>query len=351
MLIFMSLLISACSDPREAPAPAAFASQLHPVGWLDKNSDNFHGKAIANDYTEIYGCQQCHGIDYTGGLAAVSCFECHSKTGAKIHPQGWLENTSADFHGQVLANNYYNIQGCQYCHGDDYSGGLSQSSCLECHTQTAGPAACNTCHGNLNADPTNLANVAPPRGLDGETDSTDAVVGAHKFHIEWAESVEIACQGCHVVPETATAAGHLDNQPGAEVIFNGMAAQVTGSGTNVPEGTFDRSTNSCSNVYCHGDWIILKENSPYKWIYTADKMEGNYASPVWNNPESVTCGTCHDLPPKGHRVHDMTVCYYCHGLDVIDENGNLTGSDKHINGKIDLVDENLQEWVRKHGIK
>ena len=34
---------------------------------------------------------------------------------------------------------------CTTCHGTDFAGGAAKVSCLDCHKQ--GPTACDTCHG------------------------------------------------------------------------------------------------------------------------------------------------------------------------------------------------------------
>jgi len=67
-------------------------------------------------------------------------------------------------------------------------------------------------------------------------------------------------------------------------------------------------------------------------------MAGLNASPKWTDPASAKCGSCHGLPPAGHRYHDLTVCSICHPA-VIDENGNIIDKIKHVNGKVNFLEQ------------
>lgn len=253
-----------------------------------------------------------------------------------VHPADWLKVGSVDFHGRTLARQNYDFAACKQCHGTRYDGGLVEVSCLTCHNKPGGPEACNTCHGDFNADPADFAAIAPPRGLDGETEETDAAVGAHQHHLEYFASAEATCGECHTVPPAFNSPGHIDATPGAEVSFPGtLVKTATEGGLRQPAPAFDAATNSCNNAYCHGNWGLLKAQSQFVFIYASEKIEGNTASPVWNDEESAACGTCHDLPPKGHNPFELSACVTCH-QGVIDQTGVIIDKTKHINGKINV---------------
>ena len=75
----------------------------------------------------------------------------------------------------------WDISVCQSCHGADYAGeGFEQKNCLTCHDQPDGPEACQTCHGDAE-------NSAPPRGLLGQTSTSEIVVGAHQAHLRTSD--------------------------------------------------------------------------------------------------------------------------------------------------------------------
>jgi hypothetical protein len=62
-----------------------------------------------------------------------------------VHPDKWLIETAPEFHGQFIRNNNWDLKGCQQCHGQDYTGGIANLSCLTCHPST--PVDCTVFHG------------------------------------------------------------------------------------------------------------------------------------------------------------------------------------------------------------
>lgn len=72
-----------------------------------------------------------------------------------VHPSGILDETSENFHGAVLARHGYDLALCASCHGEDYAGGAARVTCKNCHP--AGPDACETCH--RDGGPTSGAHV------------------------------------------------------------------------------------------------------------------------------------------------------------------------------------------------
>jgi predicted CxxxxCH...CXXCH cytochrome family protein len=213
---------------------------------------------------------------------------------------------------------------------------------LTCHTKSGGPEACNTCHGNFGGDPANLANVAPPRGLDRETATTTPAVGAHQTHLAYpSAALAEKCQQCHALPQNLAASGHIDPDGKAELLFNGDVVKLaTEGGTRVPNVSYNTADNTCAGTYCHGNWGLLKAGSQHTFIYTADKMEGVNASPKWTDSASGACGTCHGLPPTGHLSFPSVDCTQCHS-DVVDANLKIIDNTKHVNGKVNVF---MQEY-------
>ncbi len=243
--------------------------------------------------------------------------------GLSVHPEAFLEPGSADFHGKTIAANNWNLAVCQECHGTDYSGGIAENSCLTCHENS--PEDCVVCHGG-----TDNITGAPPEDLAGNTDVSARGVGMHTIHLtESSLSTAIACQSCHVVPNTFNASGHIDSNLPVELTFSGLA--LTG-GVNP---AWDTNNLTCANSYCHGNWSLAKSESRSGFIYSEDNMTGNNASPIWTDATSAACGTCHGLPPNGHNPFALTACFTCHGT-VIDANGTIIDSTKHINGMVNV---------------
>ena len=321
-----------CSTPNEPDSSEEVKVRVHPPDWLKINAANFHGSVLAAKGYAVNECRQCHGNNYDGGLVGISCRTCHP---TYPHPSGWAD-VGENSHSQYIKSRVYQFGACKTCHGQDYGTVKLDKSCLTCHQNEGGPEACNTCHGDFAARGTDLRIAAPPAGLDNETEETDPAVGMHRAHLDYFEDVEATCAECHKVPASLDDPGHIDADGEAEVLFQGpLALLSTGGGDLVPAPEYNHETRTCSGVYCHGNWMLKKSLSERTFIYTDSVMVGNAAAPVWNDHETGECGSCHDLPPKGHTPFPLTGCATCHG-DVIDSEGKIIDEGKHINGKVNV---------------
>ena len=261
-----------------------------------------------------------------------------------IHVQGWADTASSNFHGKSLQESGWNLNECRQCHGPNYSGGTASISCEQsgCHIDGNGnpksPESCNTCHGNFLAAANDTASWAPPKSLSKDTSTSMLSVGAHQRHL--ASSImttgkNVECQECHIVPAAVSAAGHLGSSP-AQVIFNGpLASLKTNSDSVVPNPSFNLSTGKCSNTYCHGYFI-----------------NGNPTNaPVWNivDGSQKKCGSCHGNPVTGnpkpisgpHQFYaDGNTCQDCHFVGIqptavyVGGQWSITDKVHHINGKL-----------------
>ncbi len=273
-LAFAGVFIAGCAELKDnVPAPTGSAISVHVDGWTDSSSSAFHGKAIAAAGWEMGSCRSCHGADYAGGIAAVSCQTCHSNAG--------------------------------------------------------GPENCATCHGGPNSP-------APPEDIAGNTAATSPGVGAHAKHVLGGNlSSKIWCYECHTVPTSVYAAGHVDSDLPAEVPMAGPLARTVSNGIS-PVPAHDYGTLTCANTYCHGNWKARKSESPNQFVYMDSVMVGANASPIWTGGASeAACGTCHALPPTGHAPFAITACANCHS-PVVDVAGKISDKSLHINGKINV---------------
>ena len=144
---------------------------------------------------------------------------------------------------------------------------------MNCHHDS--PEACNTCHGDFS----DASKIAPPRALNGDTDSTSVAVGAHYAHLyrpnDLRTSAYISCTECHSVPATVWQTGHIDTTAGAQMVFGNLSKTTTDGVTPNPQ--YNKTTHTCSNTYCHGTF-----------------RNGNTSNaPVWNVAATGACGTCH----------------------------------------------------------
>jgi hypothetical protein len=318
------LFFSACSDLKEnITVPEDNIVSVHGSGALNPTSPQFHGSLLKADGFE--SCRNCHAKNLDGGLTGVSCINCHPAI--EIHREGIVSPGSDNFHGTFIQADNWDLANCASCHGADYAGGISNESCNGCHTHSGGPEACNTCHGDF-TDP-NF--TAPPTDLARNTETSSKGVGTHTKHLFEAEiGKNVACGECHLVPADLTSAGHIDDSPGADLIFGTFASK------GISEPVYDAQSLTCQNTYCHGNFEFLKENSESSDIYTEDKIVGNNAAPIWNiaDGSQASCGTCHDIPPKGHLGVASNTCNLCHGA-AFNPDGTLNPN-THMDGEITL---------------
>lgn len=314
----------------------------HPAGWMITANAGFHGQILSASQWKTDSCTACHGSDLAGGISQVGCRNCHT---TYPHLTGWTTTGSANFHGKTVAGYKWEMDSCKTCHGTDYAGGTSGISCAlsGCHVSRTGvaktPEMCNTCHGDFLGEPTDIPSWAPPRDLAGDISTTIRGVGAHQGHLAGLLGKTVKCQECHLVPATLYAAGHLDSNPPAEVALNDTLANLTtGGGTHTAHGVYNATTGSCATSYCHGNWVLRKATSPSPGMFIDTVIVGNAFAPKWTNGAADgACGTCHDIPPRGHLAVavDITSCAACHG-EVVDGTGKIINKSKHINGKINV---------------
>lgn len=274
-----------------------------------------------------------------------------------------------------------------YCHGDTYAdaeaaiteplwaAGMDQAACGTCHGLPPSdhgledPDACVLCHGQVVDAELNIIvpelhidtmvqvgpegagectgchgsgdDPAPPPDLAGRRSEALVTVGAHQAHLgpPFRVSGPVECGACHLVPESVTSPGHIDDDLPAEV----FPGSISGDSLAFADGatpTWDRETETCSQVYCHGAGATLDR----------DVSEGMSRTPTWTAPfaDEIYCGSCHGIPPTDpgdHFTHlesfTLADCATCH-LSV-DGFGNIlfegppeAPTSLHMNGVVDV---------------
>ena len=284
-------------------------------------------------------------------LLIISCSDLREDIPASapelsIHKDGNTDPTSPNFHGNLVSDNNWDMKLCQQCHASNYNGGTAGASCLDCHTLPGGPEACNTCHGDF----ANPLRVAPPRATSGAILSSERGVGAHTKHL--SENVlgkAVECTQCHTIPSSFSDPIHIDQVPGAELVFGAF----TKLNTNVPDGfnyqsslgnfipnpSFDFASGTCANTYCHG---YFKNGNLDNVVSFTAQSQGS------------ACGTCHGdastgnplpkTPSQGgvHPPNQNCALVYCHGDVVAIDSTTVQiytfiDKNKHINGKLSFA--------------
>jgi predicted CxxxxCH...CXXCH cytochrome family protein len=235
-----------------------------------------------------FTCQNsyCHGsaqpIWTAPRTSDAACGSCHGLPPAKPHPPR---------------------SDCSSCHGEVVSALLTFVA-PDRHVDGVVDVtlACNSCHG---ASP----NGAPPTDLSGSSDPTSRGVGAHAAHLRGKLARPVACSECHPVPTSVDDAEHVGDWQLADVRFTGVALRRG----HVP--SYESTTLSCGDTYCHGP---------------ADP--GN-VSPVWNEPATTTCSSCHPIPPPAPHPQ-FPQCWSCHA-SVVNASLQIINPALHVNGRVD----------------
>lgn len=159
-LCVTALFIAGCGESTKQSTLAS-DSGTHPSGWLPG------GHKVAAK-VNIVNCTECHGADYSGGVAKVACSKCHMGDERTIHPVAWGSYVYSE-HGAYVKSNGTISCSTSVCHGGSLNGAAGPS-CTKCHlggplafhpaswtapnshglyVQANGPASCTNivCHG------------------------------------------------------------------------------------------------------------------------------------------------------------------------------------------------------------
>jgi len=258
-----------------------------------------------------------------------------STSALSVHPDGWVTTASADFHGNTIRSNKWDMRQCRACHGTQYTGGTSDVSCYKCHNGYGGPQNCAVCHG------TPGTNAAPPRDLSKNTAKTARGVGAHQIHYLGSSLAgNTICTECHRWPaDVYNDTNHIDGDGVAEVVFLNPLANLATPGVT-PSPTYNSSTMTCASTYCHG---VFKNGNP------------SFA-PVWNDASGaqMACGTCHGdvtkpttaekalpkIAAQGGTHPNNLACASCHD-GVVDATLKIINPAKHVDGRINLLGNDI----------
>ncbi len=292
MAIFAAVMMLGygCSDPTQ---DASGNLGPHPQGWLDQSSPGFHGAAvIADSFNTVASCGNCH-VTAIAQDTTWACWSCHSYY-PHLHTNQGIEGFK---HGGAVRDIDYQVGTCGNCHGVNYSGGVAGVNCTLCHSNT--PEACNTCHGQFTGNAGAAVNWAPPNSLSGLSESSLVTVGAHRQHLApqlFSPTIcdPFSCTECHQLADSVEAVGHLGDSPFiAEIVFGTLAK------TDNANPTWNRNNAACSATYCHGNFEFGNSANPSP-IWT--NQDGSqivcgtcHGMPPTqpDHPQNSNCNLCH----------------------------------------------------------
>ncbi len=278
-LLLVSALLS-CGDPSDDAAPQSTPADPT-AGWESDADTDSDADSDADSDTD-------------------------ADTDTQYHPAGYSSTAQHSLDAKL------HVETCTDCHGGDLTGEGEAVSCDSCHAD-GWRTDCTFCHGGVE-DTTG----APPESIDDS--KTDDAFGAHSRHVQQNTHAPFECDTCHVKPDDVLTPGHfLDDTP--------AVAELDFSAGLSPSGSWDGSTLSCSNLYCHSN---------------GRSEEGS----VTLADAPLDCSSCH--PDSGdlredwstmsgkHREHNNDVtCADCH-RDTTTDSLTISGPEFHVNGVADF---------------
>jgi predicted CxxxxCH...CXXCH cytochrome family protein len=341
--LVLLVLVTSCEEERARPEPNV-TGRLHPIGILEVTSPNFHGAELARRDYDFSLCASCHGDDFSGGAAKVSCLECHDNGPTACETCHRSDNES-------VSHTLHRTRGiaCTECHSvpetwdsDGHirragaadprpaevtltSGTLTDGTCsnVYCHgaTLTGGLATtprwdapaiggCDRCHG---APPPSHAQSACATCHPATSPHIDGTVQVGRTN---------GCDGCHGESGNPAPPTDLDGNEFTTALGVGAhAAHLNGSSQL-------RAPLQCSECHSvpatvaslgHIDTPLPAEVLPAVGWNRASETCGTWChggtSPVWTEEGGAFCGSCHAIPPTtpDHAgVTSVQMCASCH---------------------------------------
>lgn len=254
LLPVLILAIAGCSSQNSKSSVDPDTGKHTVADWSNPDS---HGAWVKLSQTEggLASCQECHGEDFSGGISDTACSSCHGVNAP--HPQDWT--SGARKHSSVDQSN---AAVCAVCHTDGANSPIQPAQPL--------PGAAPGCFNNTLCHDQNVGHAAG-----------------------WADA---SVHGASV-----------------KSLANGFSNCKTCHGSDFTGGT---STIACSS--CHG---ASAPHPPTPWIYTSPTATRTHTSTDTGN--ASVCADCHTdganltsipappTPPAGTPVDcfNNTLCH------------------------------------------
>ncbi len=254
------------------------ATYPHSEDWLTVGHSRFHGQVLADEGYATTACTPCHGEDLQNSEGKKPCTTCHA---LYPHVSGWMQISSAAFHGVWGKNAGWNLSSCQPCHGSDFKGGRNMQSCYPCHASFPHKSGWAEAGGS----------ASHGAWLAGRSFKLDECKACHGANLQGGDGKE-ACTACHAAYPHDAAFKY--NKTATS--FHGIQLKARGydlSGCSGCHGADFQGGNTGATCYkCHTSF-------PH--------------STDWTRPAGTTS---HIAWMRGHG-HDLTPCTSCHGSDYL----------------------------------
>lgn len=235
-----------CSKGNSGAAPAIDPTTRHHMA--DWKNGLVHGGLDYGASKSMAACQECHGIDFTGGISKVSCLNtagCHGANVSSPHPR-------RPWKGGLITHTLVKTTNAAVCAACHTKGANLQTPVIKTYSDGA-PGCFNStlCHGVVGH-----ANDPQPWSAGANHGANPGITGrpGAKFSIQ-------ACQSCHATPSS-----------GQNPSFNNPIGSR-------PQG--------CNSVNCHDQNPHLAH--PYGWVPSF----GSGVSHASAGDMAASCGLCH----------------------------------------------------------
>ncbi len=387
--LVMMLVLASCADERVLSVPSdgdgAEATMIHPAGILDPASPDFHATELARRNWDFPLCAGCHGADFSGGIAKVSCLGCHvagPTACVTCHGDGPTSNahpahrptvacgechvapTNWDDDGHILHDGVaitappaivfgaraaltidpadragpptWDGATCTnvYCHGAALHAAGGSLTAPRWDDPTP-PGGCGTCHGDpppshVRSDCASCHPRSAPH-IDGIVQvGTTCLGGCHGSATSAAPPLDLAGNMFTTALGVGAHQAHLQALSKISAPIPCATCHLVPSAVDSP-GHID--TPPPAEVVAGLGWDRVAQ--------TCTAYCHGPAQPRWTSTGEVSCGTCHGIPPvDASHIPLMTLasCAGCHP-GTVDAFGNIivtNGTSEHINGHVDL---------------
>jgi predicted CxxxxCH...CXXCH cytochrome family protein len=257
-------------------------------------------------------CATCHpdkvpDVNHASGgkhevhlaMAGVNCDQCHDVTDFPYFKSG----TDTDGDGKyTLAE----TDVCNICHQDG-NGNPADQSYKDSWDVDGFVLACNSCHGAPPPNGAHLYHFGGPSDsiVYGDLRITKDYTGGQVSSVNM-----IGCGNCHPMDPSSHGNGVW-----GDVELTNVDAPAGSLKARSPDGSFDTTTKTCNNVYCHSANSWATDGAvPMPWPEATgwDKDVDGLPAPLpdniattraykqvnWNAGHTLGCTGCHDNPPE-----------------------------------------------------
>ncbi len=262
LLLALLTLVTGCSDHN---SNSSLTTEPHPAGWVLS-----HPLQASQD---LEGCQLCHGADFSGSGAAVSCFSCHiDGPPFGIHPASWAQDGAflSHFSGDSFAAEFsWTSCAAAACHGTDLRGGSGSGetgpSCFSASFTSDSGEVFASCH---------ATGPPPPGSHRGVNYSGPGFHGPDAKGVDGEGLGQVYCRNCH-----------------------GRPSRTFDGGFVADPAILDRPGGNCSAAACHP----AAKAHPTNWQGENDPDLNYLASHRTVNFDVIEtgCALCHKTDAAG----------------------------------------------------